>query len=42
MSEANADINVLLLLTVTRVFQPKRAMKFCTRPIYHALDHEDH
>lgn len=42
MSEANAAINVLLLLTVTRVFQPKRAMKFCTRPIYHALDHEDH
>lgn len=40
MSEANAAINVLLLLTVTRVFQPKRAMKFCTRPIYHALDHE--
>lgn len=42
MSEANAAINVLLLLTVTRVFQPKRAMKFCTHPIYHALDHEDH
>ncbi|HCY7991819.1 TPA: hypothetical protein ACU3LZ_000038 [Staphylococcus aureus] len=42
MSEVNAAINVLLLLTVTRVFQTKRATKFCTRPIYLALDQEDH
>lgn len=42
MSEVNVAINVLLLLTVTRVFQTKRATKFCTLPIYLALDHENH
>lgn len=42
MSEVIAAINVLLLLTVTRAFQTKRATKFCTRPIYLALDQEDH
>ncbi|HDJ7544533.1 TPA: hypothetical protein PRM00_000436 [Staphylococcus aureus] len=42
MSEVNAAINVLLTLTVTRVFQSKRATQFCTWPIYLALDHEDH
>ncbi|HGZ8494768.1 TPA: hypothetical protein ACOGID_001442 [Staphylococcus aureus] len=42
MSEVIAAINVLLLHTVTRVFQTKRATKFCTRPIYLAPDQEDH
>ncbi|MBH4539402.1 hypothetical protein I6D07_11545 [Staphylococcus aureus] len=42
MSEVIAAINVLLLLTVTRVFQTKRATKFCTWPIYLAIDHENH
>ncbi|HIH1199701.1 TPA: hypothetical protein ACYIXF_001594 [Staphylococcus aureus] len=42
MSEVIAAINVLLLLTVTRAFQTKHATKFCTRPIYLALDQEDH
>ncbi|HGZ9732291.1 TPA: hypothetical protein ACOFTG_001660 [Staphylococcus aureus] len=42
MSEVIAAINVLLLLTVTRVFQTKRATKFCTRPIYLVPDQEDH
>ncbi|UVI93032.1 hypothetical protein NW981_02000 [Staphylococcus aureus] len=42
ISEVNAAINVLLPLTVTRVFQSKRATQFCTWPIYLALDHENH
>ncbi|HCD1987648.1 TPA: hypothetical protein PIX32_000496 [Staphylococcus aureus] len=41
MSGVIAAINVLLLLTVKRVFQTKRATQFCTWPIYLALDHED-
>ena len=42
MSEVNAAINVLLTLTVTRVFQSKRATQVRTWPIYLALDHENH
>ncbi|HHW5044524.1 TPA: hypothetical protein ACU2I5_001907 [Staphylococcus aureus] len=42
MRKVNAAINVLLTLTVTRVFQSKRATQFRTRPIYLALDQEDH
>ncbi|HGN7111982.1 hypothetical protein CKO30_08035 [Staphylococcus aureus] len=42
MSGVIAAINVLLTLTVTRVFQSKRATQFCTWPIYLALDHENH
>ncbi|HEK6126302.1 TPA: hypothetical protein SO838_001695 [Staphylococcus aureus] len=42
MSGVNVAINVLLPLTVTRVFQSKRATQFCTWPIYLALDQEDH
>ena len=42
MSGVNAAINVLLPLTVTRVFQSKRATQFRTWPIYLALDHENH
>ncbi|EOB7941095.1 hypothetical protein ACIW8K_002299 [Staphylococcus aureus] len=42
MSGVNVAINVLLPLTVTRVFQSKRATQFCTWPIYLALNHEDH
>ncbi|QOY78915.1 hypothetical protein IRZ54_04960 [Staphylococcus aureus] len=42
MSEVNAAINVLLPLTVTRVFQTKRATKFCSWPKYLVLDQEDH
>ncbi|HDZ6238040.1 TPA: hypothetical protein SLA36_002426 [Staphylococcus aureus] len=42
MSEVNAAVNVLLTLTVTRVFQSKRATQFRTWPIYLALDQENH